>query len=348
MKLNSPLSSALAAAGLALNLSLQPALGLVNVTVLPANQTAFVGDTPVFTAQATATAGETITAYAWLMSTNGLSPFTTIPGATTATCTLTNVQPIDTGYYFAKRKQFLYFYMGYPRVAQPRKVSPFGSAQAVAVQGLKDKAATKLGVILEPCQQEGHWASGWVGGLQLLRGAEHRWIAVVNASPTAPNPVTKAVWTEEPPPSLGGFAWCDEEWPLRPFPVLGGAPQHVDEGLEHARHRPGGIHPLDDQHDAAALWQPGEVAQRVLKCVPVLAEPLGKPQLARQRLQNLELLSGRRECDAVEGQAGLASDGSQVGEILEVRFHAVDAAPSLFYGTCERAHGIPSTRRKLR
>lgn len=119
-----------------------------------------------------------------------------------------------TGYYFADRKEFLYFYMGYPAKAQPRKISPFGSAQAVATQKLGEKVVTKSGIVLEPCQQAGHWASGWVGGLQLLRGKEHRWVAVVNASPTAPDPGNRAVWTEEPPPSLGGFAWCDEAWPV--------------------------------------------------------------------------------------------------------------------------------------
>src|SRR5205807_1585980 len=88
-----------------------------------------------------------------------------------------------TGYYFPERKEFLYFYMGYPLKAQPREISPFGSAQAVATQKLGEKVATKGGVILEPCQEAGHWASGWVGGLQLLHGAEHRWVAVLNASP---------------------------------------------------------------------------------------------------------------------------------------------------------------------
>src|SRR5579884_1457758 len=130
-----------------------------------------------------------------------------------------------TGYYFPERKEFLYFYMGYPRHAQPRKISPFGSAQAVATQKLGEKVATKLGIILEPCQEKGHWASGWVGGLQLLRGAEHKWVAVVNASPTAPDPGKKAVWTEEPPPSLGGFAWCDEDWPVRGWHF---APQPIE------------------------------------------------------------------------------------------------------------------------
>ena len=28
-------------------------------------------------------------------------------------------------------------------------------------------------------------------------------------------PGKKTIWTEEPPPSLGGFAWCDEKWPVR-------------------------------------------------------------------------------------------------------------------------------------
>jgi hypothetical protein len=119
-----------------------------------------------------------------------------------------------TGYYFTARKEFLYFYMGYPKEAQPRQVSPFGSAQGVAVQKLGDKTVTKLGVILAPDEEAGHWASGWVGGLQLLRGEEHKWVAVLNASPTAPDPGKKAVWSEEPPPSLGGFAWTDEEWPV--------------------------------------------------------------------------------------------------------------------------------------
>jgi len=120
-----------------------------------------------------------------------------------------------TGYYFPEREEFLYFYMGYPKKAQPRKISPYGSAQAVATQKLGDRHATKQGIILPPSPQVGHWASGWVGGLQILPGVEHRWIAILNASPTAPDPGKDEVWTEEPPPSLGGFAWCDEEWPVR-------------------------------------------------------------------------------------------------------------------------------------
>lgn len=134
-----------------------------------------------------------------------------------------------TGYYFADRKEFLYFYMGYPKKAQDRKISPYGSAQAVAVQKLGDAVATKLGVILAPSQQPGHWAAGWVGGLQLLPGRDHRWIAVVNASPTAPDPGKNAVWTEEPPPSLGGFAWCDEAWPVNGWHFNGTPIEWIDD-----------------------------------------------------------------------------------------------------------------------
>lgn len=102
MRLNTAITSGLAALGLTLCLSTQPALGLVTVTVQPTNQVVVVGSTVAFSAQAIPTSGEYITGYSWLMSSNGLNPFITIPGATNATCTLTNVQTTDSGYYFTK------------------------------------------------------------------------------------------------------------------------------------------------------------------------------------------------------------------------------------------------------
>lgn len=119
-----------------------------------------------------------------------------------------------TGLYFPERGEFLYFYMGYPRLPQPWVASPHGSAQGVAAHRLGEPGARKLGVVLPPAPVSGHWAGGWVGGLQPLPGHPHRWIAVANASPTAPDPADTAVWREEPPPSLGGFAVCDAEWPV--------------------------------------------------------------------------------------------------------------------------------------
>jgi len=118
-------------------------------------------------------------------------------------------------FYFPERNEILYFYMGYPATPQDRMISRYGSVQAVAVQRGGESTVRKLGIVLAPCKEEGHWAAGWVGGLQLLPGARYQWLAVVNASPTAPNPEDGAIYREEPPPSLGGFAYCDEDWPVK-------------------------------------------------------------------------------------------------------------------------------------
>ena len=119
-----------------------------------------------------------------------------------------------TAYYFADRREILYFYMGYPLQPQQRVISPYGSAQGAAVRRVGESQTQKLGMILPPCQQLGHWSSGWVGGLQLLPGKVHRWVGLVNASPTPPNPSDHANSREEPAPSLGGFAFCDADWPV--------------------------------------------------------------------------------------------------------------------------------------
>jgi hypothetical protein len=120
-----------------------------------------------------------------------------------------------TGFHFPERGEILYFYMGYPLRAQKRGISPLGSAQAVARQAASGGKVRKLGEVMPPCQTPGHWASGWVGGLQILPGKSHRWIVIINASPTAPRNDGTEVFREEPPPSLGGFAYCDEAWPVR-------------------------------------------------------------------------------------------------------------------------------------
>src|SRR5262249_50890182 len=117
-------------------------------------------------------------------------------------------------YYFAERDEILYFYMGYPGQPQAREGNRFGSAQACAVRRIGNKQAQKLGVILPPSTERGHWASGWVGGLQLIPGETHRWFALANASPTEPDPTSTESFREEPPPSLGGFAYTDEPWPV--------------------------------------------------------------------------------------------------------------------------------------
>lgn len=124
------------------------------------------------------------------------------------------------GFYFPEREEVLYYYMGYPATAQARKISPWGNAQAIAVQKSDSPSATKLGEYLPPVQQPGHWASGYFGGMQIFPGRSHRWVALLNASPTEPRPEDTSIAREEPAPSLGGWAYCDEEWPVKNWNLL--------------------------------------------------------------------------------------------------------------------------------
>ncbi|MCJ7548296.1 MAG: hypothetical protein MUQ30_01270 [Anaerolineae bacterium] len=161
-------------------------------------------------------AGHKVVQQAWAEKLSGpwtLEPDVLIPPGSEDAFDGKHVDAV-TAYYFSEREEILYTYMGYPLQAQPREGSPYGSAQGVATQRVGAKHVEKLGVILPPSRTPGHWAAGWVGGLQLMPGKAHRWLAVVNASPTPPDPSDAAISREEPPPSLGGFAYTDEAWPI--------------------------------------------------------------------------------------------------------------------------------------
>jgi hypothetical protein len=114
-------------------------------------------------------------------------------------------------YWFGDHDRILLFYMAYP--AQPQKEQPFsprGPCQAVATLVERAAPAEKLGPILRPGSAARHWCNGWIGGLQLLPTKDHRWVGLVNGSPT---PVHEG--HGEPDPSIGGWAWCDEELPVK-------------------------------------------------------------------------------------------------------------------------------------
>jgi hypothetical protein len=102
MKSRTTLFSLIAAIALSLGLGTQPAWAFVTVTVVPATQIGMVGNNAGFTAQVATTAGETVTGYAWFVSTNGGSSYTSIAGANSATYTLVNAQLTDTGLYYAQ------------------------------------------------------------------------------------------------------------------------------------------------------------------------------------------------------------------------------------------------------
>jgi hypothetical protein len=145
-------------------------------------------------------------------------------------------QDAVSGYYFEERDELYVFYMGYPLKAQPQALSPFGSAQALAVQGPDDTRPRKCGIILPPSAQKGHWASGWVGGFQIFPGKKHAWVGLANASPSAPDPGGSEVSREEPPPSLGGFAYTDDasarggwRWFERPLERVEDLPREAQE-----------------------------------------------------------------------------------------------------------------------
>ncbi|MBI4516913.1 MAG: hypothetical protein HY699_13970 [Deltaproteobacteria bacterium] len=115
-----------------------------------------------------------------------------------------------TAYWFADRGRILLYYMAYPAEPQAdQPISPLGPCQAAAVLDPGAAKAEKLGPILRPGSHARHWCNGWIGGLQLLPTANHQWVALVNGSAT---PVYEG--HGEPDPSVGGWARCDDEFPV--------------------------------------------------------------------------------------------------------------------------------------
>lgn len=74
------------------------ALGDVTVAIQPPSTYAAVDGTAILTAQASASASETIVGYRWAKSATGQPPFKTIAGANDSTLTLTNLQLADSGF----------------------------------------------------------------------------------------------------------------------------------------------------------------------------------------------------------------------------------------------------------
>jgi len=122
-----------------------------------------------------------------------------------------------TGFWFEDRHEFVYYHMGYPLSPQPYPTSPYGNALCVATQKLGDPVV-KRGVMIAPMAKPGHWTAGYLGAFQILPGHKHRWIGVLNASPTPPDRLGNKT-SEEPPPSLGGFAFSEAEFPIEGWTV---------------------------------------------------------------------------------------------------------------------------------
>jgi len=131
------------------------------------------------------------------------------------------------GFWFEDRQEFVYYYMGYPLRPQPWRNSPYGDSLCVATQQLGE-SVVKRGVMIAPSPVAGHWTSGYLGGLQLIPGRQHRWLAVLNGSPTPPDRLGNMT-SEEPPPSLGGLAYTDAELPIEGWVISDGPFERIDE-----------------------------------------------------------------------------------------------------------------------
>ena len=117
-------------------------------------------------------------------------------------------------YWFEKAGKILLFYKGYPQCEQKdQPESPFGSSTATAVMTPDSETAVKLGEILKPSHDIGHWTSGWTSGIQLLPRGDGKWLGLTTASPTPPDSLWNQLYMREPNPSLGGWAFCDETFP---------------------------------------------------------------------------------------------------------------------------------------
>ena len=147
-----------------------------------------------------------------------------------------------TAFWFEARQQILLFYKGYPVLAQPDQPrSPYGSGSAAAVMSPGDTVAHKLGKVLAPSSLPGHWAGGWIGGLQIVPARRGGWYALLNASPTPPPSPELSPIVREPAPSLGGWAYTAEEWPVGGWQMLARPIEWIEDIPESARQNGEGV-----------------------------------------------------------------------------------------------------------
>jgi hypothetical protein len=142
---------------------------------------------------------------------------------------------VVSGFWFEDRGEFVYYYMAnnlLPRSDQP--ANPFGASIAWATQRLGQPVAMKQGPMINPPVVDGHWASGYLGGIQIVPGTHHRWIGVINASPTRPTH-DGSLTSEEPAPCLGGLAYTDEPLPTSGWVLHSEPIEWIDKIPQEAR-----------------------------------------------------------------------------------------------------------------
>jgi hypothetical protein len=118
-------------------------------------------------------------------------------------------------YWIETQGNIAIFYMGYPRRPQSEQPNtPYGASNAVALLQPGERTARKVGKTVWPSPDPGHWTAGYVGGLQIFPAAHGGWYGILNASPTPPASIEHEPNLREPAPSLGGWAYTPERYPL--------------------------------------------------------------------------------------------------------------------------------------
>lgn len=118
-------------------------------------------------------------------------------------------------FWFEEQQTIIFYYKAYAKTALSEvPYSPYCSSSGVAIMGPNDTKAKKLGCIMRPSSKEGHWTHGWKGAMQILPAKDGGWWALTSASPSAPASVEEEPEMREPAPSLGGWCYTSEPWPI--------------------------------------------------------------------------------------------------------------------------------------
>jgi hypothetical protein len=118
-----------------------------------------------------------------------------------------------TAYWFPERKEILLLCKEYPYAPQAAwPDSPFGSSTAAMTFRPGDQRAHRIGTVLAPGAAP--WLAGWTSGVQLFPAHDGGWWGLTTGSPTRPVSPADEPRMREPAPSLGGWAYTPEAWPV--------------------------------------------------------------------------------------------------------------------------------------
>jgi len=124
-----------------------------------------------------------------------------------------------TAYWFEEKQKILLYYKGYPEDIQTdQPSSPYGSSTAAALIDPTNDNLEKLGKIIMPSDKS--FMSGWISTPQLFPADQGGWYGIITGSPSSPVSIEEEPHMREPAPSLGGWAYTSEEFPVEGWELL--------------------------------------------------------------------------------------------------------------------------------